>query len=541
MAKKVKDMKERELSKAKGVRTHPMWDCIPISHYIVPVLHIHIGLGNDVLNHLLDIIDRDIEKISPEEQSAWNDLVSIENAIKQLHHKRDEYDKTEGVLVRNAKVKIKQLKDKLAKVESLGVHTSVPPSDAPSDKTPNSSSLPTPSVAQSTPATTRPLVSPAGPAPALANSAVPQTTPSSTNGTTADVSTPSETGMIPTPSRPTVSSARSTTPLADSAAPQITPSPTNAPTANASTTSETDTTSATAVATNAKISQEIQEQISKLQADVDKGEGERKKKYAEKIKKMDNMKKRLSDQLADFRKKRKCREGGVESAINAILHRYNIKREAYHGGDLNGVCVRRLMADCEEILEEIAKLLKAESKGHVLNEDIDKICKDHALLLRRIDMAISGFRKQNPTEASIEKTERAIKASMALLRKLGLSVTPKAYVLEDHAIRQMRAFDGLWNKTEDFVERSHQDGARNDHRTQGLKHYQQRQEAQHKGAHRKSNQEVQRIKQEMASKKQSRGGSDSITAERKQKREALREAALPQDSKGGSSLKGELK
>ena len=45
-----------------------------------------------------------------------------------------------------------------------------------------------------------------------------------------------------------------------------------------------------------------------------------------------------------------CSEDGIEVEINRKFHKYGIKMEAYHGGKLNGVCVRQFMDDSEDIL-----------------------------------------------------------------------------------------------------------------------------------------------------------------------------------------------
>ena len=45
-------------------------------------------------------------------------------------------------------------------------------------------------------------------------------------------------------------------------------------------------------------------------------------------------------------------------------------------------------------------------------------------------------------------------------RKLGLSVTPKSHIFEEHAIEPMQALYGMGDKTKYFIEFSQQDGAR---------------------------------------------------------------------------------
>ena len=41
-----------------------MWDSVPVNNFIVPVMNIQIGLGDDVLSNLIDFIEYDVGKLS---------------------------------------------------------------------------------------------------------------------------------------------------------------------------------------------------------------------------------------------------------------------------------------------------------------------------------------------------------------------------------------------------------------------------------------------------------------------------------------------
>ena len=58
---------------------------------------------------------------------------------------------------------------------------------------------------------------------------------------------------------------------------------------------------------------------------------------------------------------------------------------------------------------------------------------------------------------------------MMNLRKLGLSVSPKTHSFEYHAIESIQDLNGLGDKTEYFIELSHQDGVCHDRRTQDFR------------------------------------------------------------------------
>ena len=54
-----------------------MWDSVPVKNFIVPVLHLQIGIGNDVLSNLLDLVKSDVDKLSTGEEEFNNILVKV--------------------------------------------------------------------------------------------------------------------------------------------------------------------------------------------------------------------------------------------------------------------------------------------------------------------------------------------------------------------------------------------------------------------------------------------------------------------------------
>ena len=93
---------------------------------------------------------------------------------------------------------------------------------------------------------------------------------------------------------------------------------------------------------------------------------------------------------------------------------------------------------------------------------------------------------------------------MKTCHKLGLSVTIKAHIFEDHAIEPMQDLNGLGDNTEDFIELSHKDGACQDGCTKGLRYYNQKHGSQHKAEHRASHPRVQEMKGETRAKRKLR-------------------------------------
>ncbi len=47
-----------------GVKKKPWWPFIPVTHYMVPLLHCEIGIGNQLLDTLRDIINKHLENMT---------------------------------------------------------------------------------------------------------------------------------------------------------------------------------------------------------------------------------------------------------------------------------------------------------------------------------------------------------------------------------------------------------------------------------------------------------------------------------------------
>ena len=104
-------------------------------------------------------------------------------------------------------------------------------------------------------------------------------------------------------------------------------------------------------------------------------------------------------------------------------------------------------------------------------------------LLHQIDGAFSCLRKLDPTRDRIREAGYFVAASTKTWGNLGISVTPKAHIFEDHVIDSMQALNSLGYNTECFIEFSHQYVAHQDRQTQGLRDYKQNHESQHNAEH----------------------------------------------------------
>ena len=67
-----------------GVKFKPYWPFIPILNYIVPLLHIMIGVFNDILDYFMKKVEAEIIVLPPAELKLRDDLKVLNVEVKQL-------------------------------------------------------------------------------------------------------------------------------------------------------------------------------------------------------------------------------------------------------------------------------------------------------------------------------------------------------------------------------------------------------------------------------------------------------------------------
>ena len=169
------------------------------------------------------------------------------------------------------------------------------------------------------------------------------------------------------------------------------------------------------------------------------------------------------------------------------------------------------------------------------DEDIDNFCADCVKLLQCIDAIHANLSKWY-FDIDDEDTKKALQAlkvlqqrALKLVRKLGMSVTPKWTLEEDHvADHHEWLIEEGWGgeawEDESYVEHEHQQGVKEDRRTHAMKSFEERQSAQLKSSHRSSNQDVQDASLERKRKPMERPGAQRST-KRQTKEEYRMEAA----------------
>ena len=177
----------------------------------------------------------------------------------------------------------------------------------------------------------------------------------------------------------------------------------------------------------------------------------------------------VKGEIENERKARKGDEGSVEDLLLGILESFNIKKQHFHGGAMNGVCCRRLLDNVDEVFERIVSMVqqKMNSKKHtettVPIEELTRVITRFNSLFDCMDVVFSKLRILDPTEGEIEEIDISIKGLAEIWKELDLSVTPKMHILICHTLDQVIMFGGIADKVEDFIEKAHQIGKKLDH------------------------------------------------------------------------------
>ena len=238
---------------------------------------------------------------------------------------------------------------------------------------------------------------------------------------------------------------------------------------------------------------------------------------------------KLKKKLEEHRKARTKLDCSIESLIEDVFKKRRAQRQAYHGGDFNGVDIRRIMADAEKIFDEIGEILvrNAKREKDCTGRQIRDKCKEYGKLTTLLDGAFSMLRLTDASDDDCNKAAQYISKAMTLWRKLGFSVTPKAHILEDHAVKQMRRLGGLGDYLEDFIELSHQSGKRREWQTKGLTNFEQRHASQMQTERRRTDTAVEeRVTDVNKPKRKRQAAAVAKETEAKRVKEMRRDKAL---------------
>jgi len=177
--------------------------------------------------------------------------------------------------------------------------------------------------------------------------------------------------------------------------------------------------------------------------------------------------------VADYKAERGKPEASIIAEIEMYMETLRISRAAYHGGDFNGVCCRRIVGNCKAIAENIETILKAKKDDRCDNAEIQKKMHDFQQLLGLLDAAFAYLNIYYPNELEKQQAREAVTALMQYWRKLGLVITLKAHVMETH-VSNFNDKHGVGDKEESFIEQGHQVGAKENSRYARLTNFEKK-------------------------------------------------------------------
>ena len=190
------------------------------------------------------------------------------------------------------------------------------------------------------------------------------------------------------------------------------------------------------------------------------------------VKLLESEKKVIHKQLtAAVNERTRVGERSLDARFIAIMKKYGIQIQAYHGGSLTGGHILLIYKHLEDIFDELKceclKTLEQRREEDDLpiveipdNGNIEKVLEDHFDLLQIQDAVYSKLRLIAPTQQEVNQTKERIEMMRKLWTEMGFSLTPKAHLIFFHALFDMITFGGLGDKIEDSLERVHQEQVR---------------------------------------------------------------------------------
>jgi hypothetical protein len=224
--------------------------------------------------------------------------------------------------------------------------------------------------------------------------------------------------------------------------------------------------------------------------------------FATSLKDLRQRKNTATSNYTDMQTARKRVVGGYWHKLEKIYRKLGMEREAYHGGDFNGVDCRRLMANAIRFYElwlELVLETHDPTQTTVTVDELRQRMQQYRDLLGKLDVIFSMVRGVDfllPTPEEIQTLETVIEAARVLWLQCGFNIegNPKAHLFFDgHLLEQFIKHGGLADKTEDPIEFDHQEWKKEKDRTRSVKNFKLQQKCQIKRMRRKSHWRVRRI------------------------------------------------
>jgi hypothetical protein len=167
----------------------------------------------------------------------------------------------------------------------------------------------------------------------------------------------------------------------------------------------------------------------------------------------------------------RTKEVSIHTKIERILENHGIKIQRFHGGTLTGGAILKLLEKHEIIMDDITHVCHEYISNHKSGkysvhmpsiDNFDKVLDAHRCLFKAQDAAYAHLRLINPTTKEMAETRERIAIMKILWLQMGLSITPKAHLVFDHAADDQLKYGGIGDKIEDPLEKRHQEQMRLD-------------------------------------------------------------------------------
>ena len=172
-------------------------------------------------------------------------------------------------------------------------------------------------------------------------------------------------------------------------------------------------------------------------------------------------KKAADDKIKRYKEAVKNDENGFYHRIDDHWESHGKSKGAYHGGAWNGKDSRDAMSNPERYYGTMKRLLYDvinRSSKSAVKRLLRKVCR----LLRSWHDVFHNLRSEERTWSQYEELDKQIKKAVHLHRRMGLPITPKVHILEDHGRKKREEMDEMditfFFTIEDFVEHNHELG-----------------------------------------------------------------------------------
>ena len=146
-----------------------------------------------------------------------------------------------------------------------------------------------------------------------------------------------------------------------------------------------------------------------------------------------------------------------------VLISHGDKIDAYHGGTLVGGAIIDFLKKVDVIMDKITELAIEQIHDRMNNKtplmpvpeaEFVALLDRHRDLFHMQNVAYGGMRLHSPSQQAPDEAVKEIAAMENLWLDLGFSLTPKVHLVFCHAHDEMVRFNGLGDKTEDFIKKN---------------------------------------------------------------------------------------